>query len=58
MSNSIGSLLKTAYDGNVIHLPDPGFKKQIAIAIQTHTGLEERLEGVALPIQAVHNSGA
>lgn len=36
-------------------LPDPSLKQKITVALQPNAGLQERLEGIALPVQAVDN---
>lgn len=40
------------------HLPDPGVKQQIGVALQANASLEETLEGVALPVETVDDLSA
>lgn len=42
----------------VHHLPDPGIKEEIAVALDTDAGLEEGLERVALPVEAIDDFSA
>lgn len=39
-------------------LPDPGLQQQIAASLEADAGLQETLERIALPVQAVDDVGA
>ena len=39
-------------------LPDARLHEQVAAALEADTGLQERLERVALPVQAIDDVGA
>jgi hypothetical protein len=39
-------------------LPDPGVEQQVAAALEPDARLQERLEAVALPVEAVDDVGA
>jgi hypothetical protein len=44
--------------GPLSRLPDPGLKQEIAVALKPDARLEEALERVALPVEAVDDLGA
>jgi hypothetical protein len=41
----------------IIRLPNPTLKQKIAVVLQPNASFQERIESIALPVQAVNNVG-
>ena len=56
VAHESAGLLKTAtHRFSSSRSPDARLHEQVAAALETDAGLQERLERVALPVQAVHD---